>query len=264
MPDASRYARIIERIFREHFKRGMKEVPFKREEIVRIAKQLRIEIPKNLGDLIYSFRYRTPLPASVRAKAPKGKQWIIRPRGRAQYCFEAVTTANVVPNKMMSATKVPDATPGVIAMYAQSDEQALLARLRYNRLIDVFAGVACYSLQNHLRTSVRGLGQIETDEVYVGIDRRGAHHVFPVQAKGGKDKMSIVQIEQDIAMCAAKFPALICCPIAAQFMTDGAIALFAFEATDEGVKVSAEKHYRLVPPGKMTAADLRAYREALQ
>jgi hypothetical protein len=46
--------------------------------------------------------------------------------------------------------KVPDATPGVIAKYALSDEQALLAKLRYNRLVDLFTAITCYSLQSHL------------------------------------------------------------------------------------------------------------------
>ena len=42
--------------------------------------------------------------------------------------------------------------------------------------------------------------------------------------------MNVVQIEQDIAVCANKFPWLdICRPIAAQFMDGGIIALFEFE-----------------------------------
>ncbi len=59
---------------------------------------------------------------------------------------------------------------------------------------------------NHLRTTVRSIGQIEIDEIYVGIDKRGAQYGSPVQAKGHSDKIGIVQIEQDIAVCAAKFP----------------------------------------------------------
>lgn len=160
----------------------------------------------------------------------------------------------------MAETKVPDSTPGVIAMYSLSDEQALLAKLRYNRLIDIFTGVACYSLQSHLRTTVPGLGQVETDEIYIGVDKRGAHYVFPVQAKGGNDVLSIVQIEQDIALCAAKFPLLICRPIAAQFMEDDLIALFEFEKGKDGVAISSEKHYRLVPGEEVTPDDLKAYR----
>jgi hypothetical protein len=42
--------------------------------------------------------------------------------------------------------------------------------LRYNRLIDVFIGVTCYSLQNHLRTTEPRIGQFETDEIYVNTD----------------------------------------------------------------------------------------------
>jgi len=102
--------------------------------------------------------------------------------------------------------------------------------------------------------------QLETDELYIGIDRRGAHYVFPVQAKGGKDRLSIVQIEQDFAMCAAKFPGLICRPIGAQFMSDQLIALFELEETERGVAKSSEKHYRLVPSDSLSDDDLAKYR----
>ncbi len=256
----NRYAQIIERIFFSHYQEGARDVSFERRDIERAAQELRIKLPKNIGDVIYSFRYRVTLPESVRTRAPKGEEWIIRPAGRSRYRFVATRLAAIVPSEMMAETKVPDATPGVIAMYALSDEQALLAKLRYNRLIDIFTGVTCYSLQNHLRTTAPGLGQVETDEIYIGVDRPGAHYIFPVQAKGGNDKLSVVQIEQDFAVCEAKFPSLICRPIAAQFIAGDFIALFAFEQGATGIAITAEKHYRLVPPDDMTAADLDSYR----
>lgn len=127
-------------------------------------------------------------------------------------------------------------------------------------VMDIFTGVTCYPLQSHLRTSVLGLGQVETDEIYIGLDRRGAHHVFPVQAKGENDLLNIVQIEQDVAMCRHKFPNLICRPIAAQFMRDDLIVLFEFEHGDDGTVISTEKHYRLVPPEDVEEKDVIAYR----
>jgi len=163
----------------------------------------------------------------------------------------------------LAITKVPDATPGIVTKYAFDDEQALLARLRYNRLIDVFTGVTCYSLQNHLRTTVPDMGQVETDELYVGLDKKGAHYIFPIQAKGGSDKLNVVQIEQDFAVCANKFPGLICRPIGAQFMTGGVIALFEFEEAYGTVRISAEKHYKLVPPDEVTKEDLESYRQRI-
>jgi hypothetical protein len=100
---------------------------------------------------------------------------------------------------------------------------------------------------------------VETDEIYVGIDRRGAHYIFPVQAKSGKDKFGIVQIEQDFALCADKFPSLICHPIAAQMIDDDLIALFVFEESEQGVAISSEKHYRLVPAVDISSNDLETY-----
>jgi hypothetical protein len=254
----------MERIFFWYYKDGAREVQFERTDMERAAHELGIELPKNLGDITYTFRYRGTLPESIRAKAPAGEDWIIRPSGRSRYRFVATTLVSIVPNLLLAETKVPDATPGVIAMYALGDEQALLAKLRYNRLIDIFTGVTCYSLQSHLRTTVPGIGQVETDELYIGVDRRGAHYVFPIQAKGGRDKLGVVQVEQDFALCMDKFPSLICRPIAAQFIEKDYIALFEFEENDQGVVITAEKHYRLVPADDVTVADLEAYRTRTQ
>jgi hypothetical protein len=61
-------------------------------------------------------------------------------------------------------------------------------------------------------------------------------------------------------MCAAKFPGLVCRPIAAQFMDENLIALFELEPTEKGIKVSTERHYRLVRPEELTPEELEKYR----
>ncbi len=263
MSKQSAYELIIKKIFHSKYKKGIRKIEFERDELKEAADKLKIPIPKNLGDLVYSFRYRKPLPQSINSTAQKGHIWIIRPAGIAKYRFVQVPDIPIEPNKNMTITKVPDATPGIIAKYALSDEQALLAKLRYNRLIDIFTGVTCYSLQNHLLTAIPGIGQVETDEIYVGIDKRGNHYIIPVQAKGGKDKLSIIQIEQDMALCGHKFKSLICRSIAAQFMKDDVIAMFEFEATNERTAIASEKHYKLVNPDDLTPDDLSAYRKRL-
>ncbi|GAB5521142.1 MAG: hypothetical protein RhofKO_33930 [Rhodothermales bacterium] len=261
---ANRYTQLIEHIFEEHYTEGARVVTFNRNEIPKAAAVLGIKLPKNLGDVIYSFRHRVELPQSIREKAPEGKEWLIATRGRSIYAFELRRIVRITPDPMLVATKILDATPGVVDRYAFDDEQALLAKLRYNRLIDIFTGVTCYSLQNHLRTTVRGIGQVETDELYVGIDRRGAHYMFPIQAKGGNDELGVVQIEQDMALGIEKYPDLICRPIAAQFMSDNVIALFEFtiDPTQEGDEVRKvdERHYRLVATDELSRQELERYR----
>lgn len=257
----NRYSRLLEHIFFKHYVEGAREVSFERDELESAAKQLGIKLPKNLGDIVYSFRYRSALPQTILDTAPSGEHWLIRPAGSGKYRFESTTQTPLAPNPAYAETKIPDATPGIIARYALTDEQALLARLRYNRLIDVFLSLTCYSLQSHLRTQVPGMGQVETDEIYVGLDTRGGHYVIPVQAKGGRDQLSFVQIEQDMAMCAHKFPGLLCRPVAAQFMAGEVIALFTFELGEAGVGISAERHYRLVLQEDLSEAEIQLYSE---
>lgn len=260
MPILNRYSQLIESIFVSKYRKGSMEIPFTRLEIEEAAAKLRISLPKNLGDILYSFRYRVSLPKSIIETATDGFEWIIRPAGRGLYKFALVKKFAIAPNENLVITKIPDATPGIISKYALNDEQALLAIVRFNRLIDIFTGLTCYSLQSHLRTTVPNMGQVETDEVYIGLDKRGAHYVLPVQAKGKSDKLGMVQIEQDFALCEAKFPKLTCKSIAAQFMPSG-IALFELELTKEGVKIAHEKHYSLVRSSELSDEEIESYKQ---
>ncbi|MBC7881169.1 MAG: endonuclease [Anaerolineae bacterium] len=266
LPKQGKYKSIIEYIFLSKYLLDADNISFSNSDIENAVLALKISLPKNRYDVNYNLRFRANMPENVLNTAPPGKAWIIRIVGRSEYCFALVNDQPIAINSMLSATKIPDATPGIVAMYALNDEQALLTRVRYNRLIDIFTGITCYSLQNHLRTTVRlenTTYQVETDEIYVGIDRRGAHYIFPVQVKGGTDKMSVVQIEQDFALCADKFPTLICRPIGAQFTKNGLIALFEFELGEEGVTIAMERHYRLVKPETVTSEELEMYRNRL-
>ncbi|HZQ92986.1 MAG TPA: hypothetical protein VFA60_14425 [Terriglobales bacterium] len=256
----NRYAALIERIFKAHYEGGHESFVFTRTELESTAKKLRIKLPKNLGDIIYSFRYRAYLPEGITRTAPAGKRWEIKGAGAAQYKFELVYDRAIVPNPQYTVIKVPDGTPGLVEKYALTDEQATLARVRYNRLLDIFTGVTCYALQSHLRTTVPEIGQLEIDELYVGVDKRGVHYVFPVQAKGGKDRLGIVQVEQDIAACNVRFPELVCRPIGALSMPENTIAMFEFQAQNGDILIAAERHYRLVPSETVTDVDLKQYK----
>jgi hypothetical protein len=258
-PKLNRYQAIIERVFFRHYKPGTTEVVFERDELVEVATKLKIALPKNLGDVVYSVRYRTPMPTKVAKTQAPGHEWIIDGIGRSQYAFRLSRISRVEPNPDLVTIKIPDSTPEIIAAHPLSDEQALLAKVRYNRLIDIFLGVTAYSLQSHLRTTVEAIGQIEIDEVYVGVDRTGRQFVIPVQAKGGSDRLSAVQARQDIICCAAKFPDLICRAISAQFMPGNIIALFELTLDQGAIKVASETHYRLVPSSEITREDLLAY-----
>ena len=254
---ASRYDALIEAVFMEGYRPGVREVAFTRDQFAGLAKRLGIVLPKNLGDVIYSYRFRKVLPEKVRKTAGGKEEWVIEGRGSAQYVFKKVLASRIEPQTGLYAIKIPEATPEIVSKYALSDEQALLAKVRYNRLVDIFLGVTAYSLQSHLRTQVKGVGQIEVDELYVGLKKSGAQVIIPVQAKGGKDKIGVVQIQQDIAFCVERFPDLICRSVAAQFMEEDVIAMFELTVADGRVQIVEERHYKLVRKEKITADDLK-------
>ena len=108
-----------------------------------------------------AFRYRYELPGSITKTAENETEWVIAGMGTGLYQFKIVGLNRIVPRENLAAIKIPDATPEIIGAYTLGDEQALLAKLRYNRLIDIFLGITAYSLQNHLRTSVAGIGQVD-------------------------------------------------------------------------------------------------------
>jgi len=256
----SRYHRILAKIFADHYRKGDQSFEFNRTEIESVAQVLDIKLPKNIGDAIYSIRYRAEMPVSIAATAPTGSQWIIEPAGRGRYRFRLFKgDSRILPRRDAVTIKIPDATPEIIRANGQSDEQALLARVRYNRLVDIFLGVTAYSLQNHFRTTVAGMGQVELDEVYLGLNRQGQQFVIPVQAKGGTDQLSVVQSSQDIACCREKFPNLTCRPLSAQFLADNVIVLFELAEDNGIVKVAEERHYKLVPADEISPADLAKY-----
>lgn len=249
------YGAIVAHIFQNHYKQGETSFQFHRQEIVAAAAKLEVALPKNVGDVLYAFRFRRPLPLEILATAPPNLEWVIELHGRSTYRFRLTKVSRIVPHEALEVIEIPDATPEIVLRYTQSDEQALLAKLRYNRLIDIFLSITTYSLQNHLRTSIaqeNGRTQIEIDELYVGIDVEGKHYVVPVQAKGGSDQIGIVQAQQDLVYCAERLPDLICRPVAAQFLGNDVIALFELIIQDGQLKVRSEKHYKLVGVDRYT------------
>jgi len=271
------YSLIIEAVFKRHYRRGIAEFAFNREELVEVAlalyeknltNQPRL---KNLGDVIYAYRHRRPLPDGILHTQPEGRAWMILGAGDGAYRFRLVKLTHIERSPGRTVIPIPDATPEIVAKYKLGDEQALLAKIRYNRLVDIFLGLTTYSLQNHLRTKIPNYGQIEIDELYVGVDKDGRHYVIPVQAKGPKDRLGAIQTIQDILYCGAiqpvansvkartDFSKLKCRAVSAQLFRDDAInkdgkrvkvetiVMFELKFDGDEVMIEDERHYQWVP-----------------
>src|SRR6266542_3571249 len=183
---------VIQRVFEKRYSPGAVEVPFTmddiRTEIAAVARTNPAYKENNVADLRYQYTSgRRPLPEAIHRFGP----WMIRGRGKARYAFVKVATAPEIQIQADLATVLlPDATPEIVLEYAGSDEQGVLAKVHYNRLLDIFLQITCYHLQNHWRTSIKGKGQCEIDDLYVGLDIDGKQYVMPVEAKCSNDRLS--------------------------------------------------------------------------
>ncbi len=257
----SKYNEIIEWIFKRNHKSDDVIVRFNRNELALASSELGFARIKNLGDIPYSFRFRKELPDTIQSAAPDNAEWIIMGMGIGEYAFRLASPGKIEPTSHYYPIKIPDATPEIVRHYAPgTDEQALLTRARYNRLVDIFTGLTCYSIQNHLRTTVKDIGQVEVDEIYVGINKRGTQFVLPCQAKSPGDKFGIVQVMQDIALCKERYPMAICRPIALQFSGENSVALLELAVREENstlmLNTVDEKHYQLIPQSEISNAEL--------
>jgi hypothetical protein len=221
------------------------------EAIAAVAK-LRVGYKENnVADMRYQYTSgRRPLPKSIDKLGP----WMIVGRGKAQYAFVKLATAlEVRIQDDLLTIMLPDATPEIVLEYAGSDEQGLLAKVHYNRLLDIFVQICCYHLQNHWRTSVKNRGQCEIDDLYVGLNINGKQFVVPVEAKCANESLSKTQIVQMINFARERYPKLIMRPVGVQEMKDSSLVLIEFTsaAHPDDIKIKETRRYELVPTSEV-------------
>lgn len=69
------YNAVITGIFTRHYQPGLDYFEFNRSELTEIAIELGLQPPKNLGDIVYAFRYRIPHYRKNRSTASMCSFW---------------------------------------------------------------------------------------------------------------------------------------------------------------------------------------------
>lgn len=242
--------KVIVNVFKKHYRKGLKDISFSMDDIREAIKKVSQENPSyqenNVADVRYQFTSgRRGLPEEIDELGP----WMIEGRGKASYAFVRLKESpHVHISSDLHVILLPDATPEIVLEYAGSDEQGILAKLRYNRIPDIFLGITCYHLQNHWRTSIKYKGQLEVDDLYVGLDVDGKQYVIPIEAKGKKDRISKTQIVQNVGFARERYPRLIIRPLGIQEINDNDIVVIEFTAgkSPDAIKIKEMRRYKLV------------------
>jgi hypothetical protein len=255
----ARYKRTIEEVFRRHHSEGAERLVFKKDELEEIGREHGIP-SKNIPDIVYTYRSRKPLPDSILAKG----NWAIEGAGRGVYAFRLLQNPPHIEIRFeeYSPVDIYNAIPEVVEGLLRQDEQSLLTRILYNRLIDIFTGLTCFHIQNHYRSFVTGLGEVELDALYVGVDKTGTLFVLPIEAKSRAESEMIgrIQVSQMAKLVRQDFGELRRRILAVKALADGTIAVVEFDDQKEpdDFRIVSVGRFRLIRRGTISATPKRA------
>ena len=229
----SQYDEVILSVFSHHYREGAKYLKFQKDELADACRKYGITV-RNIPDIIYTYRTgRRMLPPKILATG----HWAIAPAGRGAYAFRLLRNPPHfdIPFKDYAPVDIYNAIPEVVEGLLRRDEQSLLTRILYNRLVDIFTGLTCFHIQNHHRSFVADMGEVELDSLYVGMDKKGALYVLPIEAKSQAESEMIgrIQVSQMAKLVRQDFSRLSRRVLAVKDLADGTIAMVEFDDHEE-------------------------------
>jgi hypothetical protein len=232
LKQATDYDEVILEVFLRHYCEGASYLKFEKDELAEACVEHGITV-RNIPDIIYTYRSRRMLPAKILATG----HWAIEPAGRGSYAFRLLRNPSYfeIPFGEYAPVDIYNAIPEVVEGLLRQDEQSLLTRILYNRLIDIFTGLTCFHIQNHYRSFVTGMGEVELDALYVGVNKTGTLFVLPIEAKsqGESERIGRIQVSQMAKLVRQDFPDLRRRILAVKALAGGTIAVVEFDDHEE-------------------------------
>ena len=244
------YDEVILEVFMRHYQAGVDRLIFEKDELAEICLKHGITV-RNIPDIIYTYRVRRMLPAKILDTG----HWAIEPSGRGTYAFLLLSNPPHfdIPLQDYAPVDIYNSIPEVVEGLLRQDEQSLLTRILYNRLVDIFSGLTCFHIQNHYRSFVTDGGEVELDAIYVGVDKTGKLFVLPVEAKsqGESEMIGRIQISQMDKLVRQDFPNLNRRILAIKALQDETIAIIEFSDHEEpdDIKIISIGRFRLIRRG---------------
>jgi hypothetical protein len=244
MQQTTQYDQILSDLFFKFYSPAMDTIPFAHKDLVESAS--RYDKHNNISDIIYTYRHgRRPYPAAIQ-KIAQGRDWAIEGTGKSSYEFVTVDQNFFYANPQCPIIEIHNQSiaPQLLEQIGQ-DEQATLAIIRTNKLLDTFLSASLDHIQSHKRMTVSYVGQTEIDDLYSGITETGVPIVVPVQAKDRFLPLNGTQVRQDVRA----FPLHTVRPVGViAFGNEFCLMEFSFEPRKDSLKVTVvnEVHYRLI------------------
>jgi hypothetical protein len=227
----ARYKRTIEEVFSRRYREGTERLVFKKDELEKTSRNHGI-LSENIPDIVRTYS-RKPLPARILAKG----NWVFEVAGRGIYAFRLLHNRPHFDLGFQdcAAVDIYNPIPAVVEVLLPQDQESLLTRVLYHRLVDIFTGLTCFHIRNHYCSFVTGVGEVELDALYVGVDKTGTLFVLPIEAKSQAESKVIgrTQLSRIARLVRQDFATLRRRILAVRDFADGTIAMIEFNDVEE-------------------------------
>lgn len=240
----NRYEAIILHIFMENYRHTDTPICFTKDGLRAAAESLLIDLPKNLSDVVYALRYRSPIPAAIQQTAHQGQEWVIETVGRGKYWLIQRPCQKIEANPEVLDFLVEDQTPSIVRDFGMKGAPLLECMLRKNQILASFLGAPVEHLQSHVRASVTGIGQVEIGSLFFSPEN---DTITPVCLVARPGEFNLNKASQAMKFAAEHYSQLDCRLVVAQLLTDRKIALFELYGSPERPRVLQEAHFSLAP-----------------
>ncbi|WP_204115957.1 hypothetical protein [Shimia biformata] len=200
----TKYEALISVLFSTLYHPDQTALSFTREDLVAAANNLGVSPPSNIGDVLYAYRHRAPLPAWIQATATEGKAWSIEPAGRGQYVMAQSAPLWIEAPDDIEMSWLEDPTPGTAREFGLEGTALLEAILRSGDVLSDFLQLDMYHLQSQVRTHIASFGQVEIGMSFVGADTETSVAVA-VQLCGQGGAVSLAKMGQYDAYLQSRF-----------------------------------------------------------
>ena len=155
----------------------------------------------------------------------------------------------------MAPVGILDNTPTVVGQLARDERELLLARLRFNRLLDNFLGISTFPV--HLLFDSPFYDSIgpEVEELHFGIAPFGDKCMVIVLSErwNGSPAISKLRASSEVPF---KYSHNMRVHFILAHQTGGnCLALIELDLSSQRSKVKAEKHYEFIKPDELNAHD---------
>jgi hypothetical protein len=243
------YVPILVDIFQRKYQDGDEIVQFTLDEVRETAERLDMKI-RNPSDLVYRMKSRTKLPSEILDKGFT----IIKIVKKGVYQFQ-LGESTIVDLTKENVIQIQDTTPVAVRRFLEEklseiDEQGLLTIVHYCDLLSHFTGLKIYRLKSHVRKSVVNIGQVEVDEVDIGVglDSLETPIIFPIEAKSASDPLNWTQIANQVNFSKQLFLNYVIRPIGIKVDYDSLLHIIEFTPEMEAnkIKIKNSATYNLI------------------